>query len=102
MMYFAVVIALLTTSIVNGYSNNVRINKFQKNNDLPDYETPRWVYKKVYKHNKIPNYSQYKIKKQEKENRMIKDLMNEEEQLYQALKKFKLPMGFLQPINRDI
>ena len=102
MMYFAIVIALLTTSIVSGYSNNARVTNFQKNNDLPDYEIPRWVYKKVFKYNKIPNYSQYKIRKEEKENRMIKALMNEEEQLYQAVKECKLPMGFLQPINRDI
>ena len=108
-MLFLVTNALLLLTIV--YSlNNVkryyaksfhRTKVFYPGDDLPSYEIPRWVHKKVFKHNKIPNYSQYKERQIEKENRMLKALMDEEENLYRALKECNLPMGLLQPISLD-
>ena len=108
-MLFLVTNALLLLTIVYSlnnvkryYAKSIHRNKvFQPGDDLPSYEIPRWVHKKVFKHNKIPNYSQYKERQIEKENRMLKALMDEEENLYRALKECNLPMGLLQPIRLD-
>lgn len=106
---FLVTNALLLLTIVYSLNNvnryyaksSHRTKVFQPGDDLPSYEIPRWVHKKVFKHNKIPNYLQYKERQIKKENRMIKSLMEEEEDLYRALKECNLPMGFMQPIRPD-
>lgn len=108
-MLFLVTNTLLLLTIVYSlnnvnryYAKSIHTTKIiQPDGDLPSYEIPRWVHKKVFKHNKIPNYSQYKERQIEKENRMLKALMDEEENLYRALKECNLPMGLLQPINHD-
>ena len=60
-------------------------------NTLPDYEIPSWVYKKVFKHNKLYKYRKFDIVKYE-----YKNVSNIE---YDTILKMKLPFGFIQPIN---
>jgi hypothetical protein len=102
MMYLAILTALLTINIVNGFTNRVKVIDLRNNvgvNNLPDYEIPNWVYKKVFKHNKIKNKNSLK-NLQEKRNNYI--FNSEEENMYNAIKICNLPMGLLQPINRNI
>ena len=72
-MYLAILTALLTLNIVNSFTNRVKVIDLRNNvgvNNLPDYEIPNWVYKKVFKHNKIKNKNSLK-KLQEKRNNYI-------------------------------
>ena len=72
-MYFTILIALLTVNIVNSFTNRVKVIDIRNNvgvNNLPDYEIPNWVYKKVFKHNKIKNKNSLK-ELQEKRNNYI-------------------------------
>lgn len=101
-MYLVILTTLLTVNIVNGFTNRVKVIDLRNNvggNNLPDYEIPNWVYKKVFKHNKIKNKNSLK-KLQEKRNNYI--FNSEEENMYDAIKICNLPMGLLQPINRNI
>ena len=101
-MYLAILTALLTVNIVNSFTNRVKVIDLRNNvgvNNLPDYEIPNWVYKKVFKHNKIKNKNSLN-KLQEKRNNYI--FNSDEENMYNSIKVCNLPMGLLQPINRDI
>ena len=101
-MYLAILTALLTINIVNGFTNRVKVIDLRNNvgvNNLPDYEIPNWVYKKVFKHNKIKNKNSLK-NLQEKRNNYI--FNSEEENMYNAIKVCNLPMGLLQPISKEI
>ena len=101
-MYLAILTALLTINIVNGFTNRVKVIDLRNNvgvNNLPDYEIPNWVYKKVFKHNKIKNKNSLK-NLQEKRNNYI--FNSEEENMYDAIKICNLPMGLLQPISKEI
>ena len=63
------------------------------NNPIHDYnnfETPNWVYKNVYNHNK-------------KYNKVTKKILNKHISIddeYELIKYYKLPLGLLQPINK--
>jgi hypothetical protein len=95
------VILIATFSLV--ISTNVPKFKYKSlshMDSLPEYDIPKWVYKKVFSHNVIPNYSLYKKRKEEKEIKMFKDILNEEEQLYNLVKEYNLPMGLLQPVQK--
>ena len=99
MMFSVILIATFSLVI----STNVPKFKYKVLNHmdtLPEYQIPKWVYKKVFKHNVIPNYSLYKKRKEEKEIKLYKDLLNEEEQLYNLVKEYNLPMGLLQPVQK--
>lgn len=101
-MYLEILTALLTLNIVNSFTNRVKVIDLRNNvgvNNLPDYEIPNWVYKKVFKHNKIKNKNSLK-KLQEKRNNYI--FNSEEENMYNAIKICNLPMGLLQPIRKDL
>lgn len=101
-MYLAILTALLTLNIVNSFTNRVKVIDLRNNvgaNTLPDYEIPNWVYKKVFKHNKIKNKNSLK-NLQEKRNNYI--FNSDEENMYNAIKLCNLPLGLLQPINKDI
>ena len=90
-MYFTILIALLTVNIVNSFTNRVKVIDIRNNvgvNNLPDYEIPNWVYKKVFKHNKIKNKNSLK-ELQEKRNNYI--FNSEEENMYNAIKVCNLP-----------
>ena len=101
-MYLAILTALLTLNIVNSFTNRVKVIDLRNNvgvNNLPNYEIPNWVHKKVFKHNKIKNKNSLK-KLQEKRNNYI--FNSEEENIYDAIKICNLPMGLLQPIRKDL
>ena len=101
-MYLAILTALLTVNIVNSFTNRVKVIDLRNNvgvNNLPDYEIPNWVYKKVFKHNKIKNKNSLN-KLQEKRNNYI--FNSDEENMYNSIKVCNLPMGLLQPIRKDL
>lgn len=111
-MNFLILIAILLVNITYAfnkvvYTTNTALMNNLNDDLLPDYEIPRWVYKKVFKHNKIPNRQKYikkdKLDKSNKFNTNKKFItMSEEADIFKALQLTNLPMGLLQPISRDI
>lgn len=72
------------------YSNVDNIANMKKSDselDM-DYIIPKWVYKH-FKHNKIPSYSKYYIRRKSR-------VISEEEAMYNAVTVCKLPLGLLQ------
>ena len=73
------------------------VSAFKKVNNIPTisylkYDTPSWVYEKVYKHNKMNKNSKY-----HKKNRMVPStFICEEDANYNALIACNLPLGLLQ------
>jgi hypothetical protein len=62
-----------------------------------DYETPKWVYKKVYKHNKLTKSSLKKLKeKNDDKNANNKHYISEYHDNYNAIIACNLPLGLLQ------
>ena len=114
-MNFLILIAILLVNITYAFNKVVytSITRFMNNlNDdlLPDYEIPRWVYKKVFKHNKIPNRDKNLKKENLKKEKPILVIdrynkpitMSEEAEIFKAVQITKLPMGLLQPIIKDM
>ncbi len=114
-MNFLILIAILLVNITYAfnkvvYTTNTRLMNNLNDDLLPDYEIPRWVYKKVFKHNKIPNRQKYiKKDKLDKSNKFNKfninkksTTMSEEADIFKAIQLTNLPMGLLQPISIDI
>lgn len=111
-MNFLILIAILLVNITYAfnkvvYTTNTRLMNNLNDDLLPDYEIPRWVYKKVFKHNKIPNRQKY-IKKDnlDKSNKFNinkkSTTMSEEADIFKAVQLTNLPMGLLQPIIKDM
>ena len=67
-------------------NNNIKTSYI---NNKPYYNTPHWVYKNVYNHNKKYNKITQKIKN---------DKISIDDE-YQLIKYYKLPFGLLQPIT---
>ena len=109
-MNFLILIAILVVNITYAfnkvvYTTNTRLMNNLNDDLLPDYEIPSWVYKKVFKHNKIPNRD--KNLKKEKPILVIDRYnepitMSEEADIFKAVQITKLPMGLLQPIIKDM
>jgi hypothetical protein len=111
-MNFLILIAILLVNITYAfnkvvYTTNTRLMNNLNDDLLPDYEIPKWVYKKVFKHNKIPNRQKY-IKKDnlDKSNKFNTNkkftTMSEEADIFKAVQLTNLPMGLLQPIIKDM
>ena len=111
-MNFLILIAILLVNITYAfnkvvYTTNTRLMSNLNDDLLPDYEIPKWVYKKVFKHNKIPNRQKY-IKKDnlDKSNKFNTNkkftTMSEEADIFKAVQLTNLPMGLLQPIIKDM
>jgi hypothetical protein len=103
---------IYNVSNVSGFTNKIHIGHvgdyreiINRNDLLPDYEIPNWVYKKVFKHNKIKNKNNLK-NLQEKNNKIHKsiikrnELPSEDELIYNALITCNLPLGLFQPPNK--
>ena len=84
-------------SFINLLTYVLCASAFKKLNNIPTisylkYDTPSWVYEKVYKHNKINKNSKY-----HKKNRMVPStFICEEDANYNALIACNLPVGLLQ------
>ena len=83
-MIFYLFLAFLP--LILSFNNNIKTSYI---NNKPYYNTPQWVYKNVYNHNKKYNKITQKIKND-------KISINDE---YQLIKYYKLPFGLLQPIT---
>lgn len=63
-----------------------------------DYDTPKWVYKKVYKHNKLTKSSLKKLKeKNDDKNANNNHYISEYDANYNTIIACNLPLGLLQP-----
>ena len=109
---YSLIMLIYNVSNVYGFTNKIHIGHvgdyrkiINRDDLLPDYEIPSWVYKNVFKHNKIKNKNNLK-KLQEKNNKIHKsiikrnELPSEDELIYNALVSCNLPLGLFQPINK--
>jgi hypothetical protein len=66
------------------------------------YSTPKWVYKKVYKHNKLTKSSLEKLKNNndDKNTNNNNNYISEYDANYNSIIACNLPLGLLQPNNK--
>ena len=85
---------LFILPVVQSYINSLNYSYL-----LPDYEIPKWVYKKVFKFNKVNNI-QDKIQYNLNKNTFSyeSDISNDDIH-YNTIEIINLPFGLLQPIN---
>ena len=85
---------LFVLPVVQSYINSVNYSYL-----LPDYEIPKWVYKKVFNYNKVDNIQdkiQYNLKKN---TFSYESDINIDDIHYNTIEIVNLPFGLLQPIN---
>ena len=92
-MFYSILFALLL-KIAFSY----RVTHNRNSHVYIDYETPKWVYKKVYKHNKLTKSSLEKLKKKnDDKNANNNHYISEYDANYNAIIACNLPLGLLQP-----
>ena len=84
---------LCVLGLCYGFNTNGSVRVKVNHDYLPDYEIPQWVYKDVFKHNKVPK----KIRINNNENK--KEYVSEFDETYNTFVKLQMPLGYLQPIN---
>lgn len=90
-MFYSILFALLLKIAFSYRITNSRISHVYNDYDIPD-----WVYKKVYKHNKLTKSSLEKLKKinDDKNNN---NYISEYDAQYNSIINCNLPIGLLQP-----
>ena len=98
LMLFAIV--MLSVCYGFNYNGSVRV---KVNHDwLPDYEIPNWVYRDVFKHNKMTSMESSKLKETKIQYEQNIQYINEYDATYNMLIKLQMPLAFIQPINNII
>tara|TARA_X000000368_G_C23009022_1_gene702632 strand:+ start:1054 stop:1359 length:306 start_codon:yes stop_codon:yes gene_type:complete len=99
-------LVMLMFGVCYGFNSNGSVRVNVNHDYLPDYEIPRWVYKKVFNHNKMSSMESSKLKEKimqyEQKTEYIDEYIDEYDATYNMLIKLQMPLAFIQPINNII